>query len=105
MKTLQLTFKTRLFDRSVTDSNESFKLLPMSDFFHWENNTNVVFQKLLNDHLQSSDLTNCAKNLDNNPVMIDHTVEVFTKKIKNIAAKCLTLRKSTKKPKRPNKSH
>ena len=37
--------------------------------------------------------------------MIDHTVEVFTKEIKNIAAQCLNLRKSTKKSKRPNKSH
>ena len=89
----------------MNDSNESFKLLPVPDFFHWKNNANVVFQKLLNDHFQSSDLTNCAKNLDNNRVMIDHTVEVFTKEIKNIAAKCLTLRKSTKKQKRPNKIH
>ena len=91
----------------MNDSNESFKLLPMPDSFHRENNANVVFQKLLNDHLQSSGLTNynCAKNLDNNPVMIDHTVEVVTKEIKNIAAKCLTLRKSTKQPKRPNKIH
>ena len=77
----------------------------MPDCFHWESNENVVFQKLLNDHFQSSDLTNCAKNLDNNPVMIDHKVEVFTKEIKNIAAKCLTLSKSTKKPKRPNETH
>ena len=77
----------------------------MPDFFHWENNANVVFQKLLNDHLQSSGLTNhnCAKNLDNNPVMIDHTVEVVTKEIKNIAAKCLTLRKSTNNRKDPIK--
>ena len=72
----------------------------MPDSFHRENNANVVFQKLLNDHFQSSDLTNCVKNLDNNPVMIDHTVEIFTKEIKNIAAKCLTLRKSTKKTKK-----
>ena len=76
----------------------------MPDSFQWENNANVVFQKLLSDHFQSSELTNCAKNFDNGPVMIDHTVEVFTKEIKNIAAKCLNLRKSTKKTKRPNKS-
>ena len=102
---ISFCLKTRPFDRGMDDSNESFKLLPMPDSFQWENNANVVFQKLLSDHFQSSELTNCAKHLDNNPVMIDHTVEVFTKEIKNITAKCLNLRKSTKKPKRPNKSH
>ena len=98
---ISFCLKTRPFDRSMNDSNESFKLLPMPDSFQWENNANVVHQKLLSDHSQSSELTNCAKNLDNSPVMIDHTVEVFTKEIKNIAAKCLNLRKSTKKPKDP----
>ena len=101
---ISFCLKTRPFDRSMDDSNESFKLLPMPDSFQWESSANMVFQKLLSDHFQSSELTNCAKNLDNNPVMIDHTVEVFTKQIKNIAAKCLNLRRSTKKPKRPNKS-
>ena len=36
--------------------------------------------------------------------MIDYTVKAFTKDIKNIGATCLTLRKSTKKHKRPYKT-
>ena len=66
----------------MNDVNESFKLLPKPDSFQWENNANVGFQKLLSDHFQSSELTNCAKNVGNNPVMIDHTVEVSPKKSK-----------------------
>ena len=66
----------------MNDGNENFKLLPMPDSFIWENNANKVFQKLLNDHFQSYDLITCAKNLNNNPVIVHHTVEDFTQEIK-----------------------
>ena len=43
---ISFCLKMRPFDRSMNDSNESFKLLPMPDSFEWEKNANVVFQKV-----------------------------------------------------------
>ena len=46
-----MSIKKRRFYDSI---NQNFKLLPMPDSFHWENNANVVFQKLVNDHSRIS---------------------------------------------------